>query len=176
MKRIVADSSSLILLSKCHFWEIVCTQFEVVIPLSVSDETASDYLANIYPDASHIKNLISKGIIKAENPDPAEFDFPISLHEGEKDALLLALGSADTMLATDDGKAIKAAKFAKVPFIITPKLVVALFRIDKIAFKKARQSIEKLGTIGRYSPEIIAEAILSLLEVQNGKTHYNKDT
>jgi predicted RNA-binding protein (virulence factor B family) len=51
-----------------------------------------------------------------------------------------------------------------VPFIVTPKIVVELFRLQKISFKKARGSLEKLSKIGRYSPEIIAEALISLKE------------
>jgi predicted nucleic acid-binding protein len=109
-----------------------------------------------------------KAIIKIKQPDPAEFQLPLSLHQGEEDALLLALKLEDSLFATDDGKAIKAARFLKIPFTITPKIVVELFRLKKISLKKARQSIEKLGKVGRYSPEIIAEAILSLSEANDG--------
>ena len=49
------------------------------------------------------------------------------------------------------------------------KMVVELFRLQKISFEKARKSLEKLGKIGRYSPEIIAEALVSLMEEKNGK-------
>jgi hypothetical protein len=80
-----------------------------------------------------------------------------------------------SLLATDDGKAIKAARFFNVPFIITPKIVVELFRLQKISFKKARKSIEKLAKIGRYSSEIIADALISLMEKDDGKTHNHKD-
>jgi len=164
MQRIIADSSTLILLSKCSLLEIACTFFEVVTPSSVADETASDNLIKKYPDAALIRDLISKGILKIERIGSTEFQLPISLHHGEGDALLLASKSEDSLFATDDGKAIKAARFLKIPFTITPKIVVDLFRLQKISLKKARQSIEKLGKLGRYSPEIIAEALLSLME------------
>jgi hypothetical protein len=71
---------------------------------------------------------------------------------------------------------IRAARFLRVPFIITPKLVVELFRLQKISFKKGRDSLEKLGKIGRYSPEIIADALVSLMEEKNGKTNNHKNT
>jgi hypothetical protein len=51
-----------------------------------------------------------------------------------------------------------------------------MYILDEIDFNSARQAIEKLGCIGRYSPEIIAESILSLMEAKNGKTHNNKNT
>lgn len=88
----------------------------------------------------------------------------------------LALELGNAIFATDDGKAIRAAKFLNIPFIITPKMVVDLFRLERITFVNARQSIEKLGKIGRYSPEIIAESVLSLMEVKNGKAHNHKDS
>jgi hypothetical protein len=53
-----------------------------------------------------------------------------------------------------------------VSFIVTPKIVCELFRLQKISFKKARESIEKLGKIGRYSPEIIAMGISGPIEIK----------
>jgi hypothetical protein len=190
-----------------------------------------------YPDAALISGLISKGSIRVQDPGATKTHLPISLHHGEKQALLLALArifhelaSRDredgcatgqpqgvgpkaylnstsqgptpedarkdthirgrsrqsmkyagldmegSIFATDDGKAIRAARFLRVPFIITPKLVVELFRLQKISFKKGRDSLEKLGKIGRYSPEIIADALVSLMEEKNGKTNNHKNT
>ena len=91
-------------------------------------------------------------------------------------ALLLAVKLGRLLFATDDGKAIKAARFFNVPFIITPKIVVELFRLQEISFKKAHESLEKLSKIGRYSPEIIADALISLMEIEDGKANNNKDT
>jgi len=176
MKQIIADSTTLILLSKCSLLEITCTLFNILVPASVTDETASEDLVRNYPDACIIRDLISRDMIKVAHPDPAELQLPITLHRGEVDALRLALKAADAIYATDDGKAIKAARFLKVPFIISPKIIVDLYRLQKISLKKARKSIEKLGKIGRYSPEIIAESILSLTEARNGETNNNKDT
>lgn len=175
MKRIVADSSTLILLSKCSLLKLFCTSFEVIAPSSVINETASENLARNYPDAALIKDLVSEGVLKIEQTE-TEIQLPITLHHGEKDAITLAFKSQDTMLATDDGKAIKAARFLDIPFIISPKIVVDLFRLQKIPLEKARHAVEKLGTIGRHSPEIIADAILSLMEAKGGKTNDYKDT
>ncbi len=176
MALMVADSSALILLAKCSLLEIVCKLFEVVAPKTVTIEVASEDLIRKYPDAALISDLVTKGVIKVKRPGSAGFTMPISLHQGEKDALLLAIKLKRALLATDDGKAIKAARFLKVPFIITPKIVVELFRLQKISFKKARDSLEKLGKIGRYSPEIIADALVSLMEEKDGKADNHKNT
>jgi len=176
MARIVADSSALILLAKCSLLEIVCDLFDVIVPKAVSIEVASEDLVKNYPDAVLISALMSKGAIKVQSPGSDRSTLPLSLHKGEKEALLLAIKLGGTLFATDDGKAIKAARFFNVPFIVTPKIVVELFRLQKISFKKARESIEKLGKIGRYSPEIIADALISLMENENGKANNHKDT
>ena len=168
MVRIVADSSSLILLAKCTLLKIVCDLFDVMVPKAVIIEVASEDLVKNYPDAALILKLTSKRAIKVKEPGSDRPSFPLSLHRGEEEALVLAIKMNDSLLVTDDGKAIKAARFFNVPFIITPKIVVELFRLQKISFKKARESIEKLGKIGRYSPEICAEALISLMEIEDG--------
>jgi predicted nucleic acid-binding protein len=176
MARMVADSSTLILLAKCSLLEIVCKLFEVIVPRTVTIEVASEDLVREYPDAALISDLVSKKAMKVKRLGSAGFSMPISLHQGEKDALLLAIKLNRALLSTDDGKAIKAARFLKVPFTITPRIVVELFRLQKISFKKARDSLEKLSKIGRYSPEIIADALVSLMEEKNGKADNHKNT
>jgi predicted nucleic acid-binding protein len=177
MPQMVVDSSTLILLAKCSLLQIVCDLFDVIVPRAVNVEVASADLVQNYPDAALISDLTSKGAIKVQSPDSTDrLTLPLSLHKGEEDALLLAVKLGRLLFATDDGKAIKAARFFKVPFIITPKIVVELFRLQKISFKKARESLEKLAKIGRYSPEIIADALVSLMEEKNGKTNNHKDT
>lgn len=162
--KIVADSSALILLAKCSLLEILCDFYEVISPSSVISEVASGEIIKNYPDAIVIASLSSKGKIRIQDPKKGKSQLPLSLHPGEKDALLLAAERQDCLLATDDGKAVKAAKFMKIPFIISPKIVIELFRLKKLSFKDARRSIEKLSIIGRYSPDIIADVLVLLTE------------
>lgn len=176
MARMVADSSALILLAKCNLLEIVCDLFDVIVPKAVSIEVASEDLVKNYPDAALISELMSKGAIKVQSPGSDRPASPLSLHKGEEEALLLAINLDRSLFATDDGKAIKAARFFNVPFIVTPKIVVELFRLQKISLKRARESLEKLGKIGRYSPDIIADALISLMEKEDGKADNHKDT
>ncbi len=176
MKKIVVDSTVLFLLAKCGILESFCSRFKIIAPRFVINETASLDLAKKYTDASLIHDLVTRGLLNVEQPDTMKLKIPITLHPGERDALILALKSKNCLFATDDGKAIKAARFLKIPFIITPRIIVDMYILDEIDFNSARQAIEKLGCIGRYSPEIIAESILSLMEAKNGKTHNNKNT
>ena len=176
MIRMIADSSTLILLAKCSLLEMVCELFEVLLPDAVNIEVASEKMVRNHPDAALISKLVSLGKLKVQNPGSGRPPIPLSLHRGEKDALFLAIELGRSLLATDDGKAIRAARFLGVPFIVTPKIVVDLFRLQKISLEKARASLEKLAKIGRYSPEIIAEALIMLMEKKDGKTDNHKDT
>ena len=177
MGKIVTDSSTLILLTKCDLIKIFCECYDVIAPQSVISEVASREIIRLYPDAKKIADLVAAGKIKIQNPAKSEFQLPLSLHTGEKDALLLATGKNVALFATDDGKAIKSAKCLDIPFIITPKIVLELFRLRKIAFGTARKSIEKLSIIGRYSPDIVANAFMALMEARNvQKTDNNKAT
>ena len=54
MVRMVADSSSLILLAKCSLLEIVCDLFDVIVPKSVNIEVASEDLAKKYSEDIHL--------------------------------------------------------------------------------------------------------------------------
>jgi len=164
MIKIVTDSSALILLSKCNLIAKLCNSYEVFAPSSVISEVASDEIIETYPDAALVAELVSKRKIKIKDPIQEKHKLPLTLHQGEKDALFLALKLRKAVFATDDKKAIKAAKFINLPFIITPKIIVDLFKIKKISYKEARRSIEKLSVIGRYSPDIIAIALLALNE------------
>jgi predicted nucleic acid-binding protein len=172
----VADNSALILLAKCNLLEIACGLFDVIVPKAVIIEVASENLIKSYPDAALISGLISKGVVKVQSSGTGRLPSPVSFHKGEEEALSLAIILDRSLFATDDGKAIKAARFFNVPFIVTPKIVVELFRLKEISFKRARESLEKLGKIGRYSPEIIADALISLMEKEDGKADNHKDT
>jgi predicted nucleic acid-binding protein len=162
MIKIVIDSSALILAAKCGLAQFLCESYPIFAPSSVISEVASESLAAKHPDAALIAELVSKKEVRVRNPKRVEFQFPVTLHRGERDALLLAREIQNSLFATDDGKAIKAAMFLQIPFIITPRIVVDLFRLRKISNEEALKAIEKLEVIGRYSPDIIADALLRL--------------
>jgi len=164
MIKIVADSSALILLAKCDLLNVLCSSYKVLSPSSVIEETASKELLMKYPDALLIADLVSSGKITVQEPKNVDLLFPLLLNQGEKDALLLARELTKSLVATDDGKAIKTAKFLDLPFIIAPRIVIDLFKTKKISREHARKAIEKLSVIGRYSPDIIAHALLTLTE------------
>jgi predicted nucleic acid-binding protein len=175
-KTLVMDASSLILLGKCSLIEVLSKEFRVIIPRKVFDEVADEEIVKQYPDANVIAELVHDGKIEVTPIEKRSVKFPITLDEGETEAILLARQTENAILVTDDGKAIKACRYLKVPFIISPKVVTDLYRTGKISMTEAKRSIEKLGIIGRYSPEIISEALIRLKEVRDVETNNRKSS
>ncbi|MBT9171012.1 MAG: hypothetical protein DDT18_01369 [Actinobacteria bacterium] len=171
MKTIVVDSCSLILLSKCSLLETLAESFPLVIPKEVFHEVVNKDTLTKYPDAGVISNLVSAKRIRVVGVDRTAKKLPISLGKGELEAVALVKQTAGSILLTDDGRAIKACRYMKLPFLISPRITVELYRLGKIDFTKAKNSIEKLRIIGRYPPDIIAEALLKLEEIEDAKTN-----
>ena len=170
-KILVMDASSLILLGKCGLIEVLSKEFRVIIARKVLDEVADEEILKQYPDANVIAELVHGRKIEVTSIEKRSVKFPITLDEGETEAILLARQTGNAILVTDDGKAIKVCRYLKIPFIISPKVVTDLYRLGEIDMKVAKHSIEKLGIIGRYSPEIISEALIRLKEVRDVETN-----
>jgi predicted nucleic acid-binding protein len=169
-KLLIMDASSLILLGRCGLIEVLSQVFHVIIPRGVLNEVVNEETLKQYPDANIISELVKSKKIEVFSIEKQKFKFPITLGEGELEAIILTRQMENAILVTDDGKAIKACRYLKIPFIISPKVVTALYQLEKIDFGNAKTSIDKLRIIGRYSPEIIAETLLRLEEIKNVKT------
>lgn len=166
MKIIIADSCSLILLSKCNLLADLVGSFTVIIPEAVLNEVVNKETLEKFPDAKNILSLVSSKKVETVRVE-VDKSFPISIGKGEMEALALVKKTKGAILATDDGKAIKACRYFNLPFIISPKIVLELFRLDLIDFEKAKSSIEKMKIIGRYSADIIADVLLELEVLRN---------
>ncbi|MGA1824858.1 MAG: hypothetical protein ACMUIP_09350 [bacterium] len=173
-KHIIADSCSLLLLVKCNVLNALTEHTNVVIPEAVMKETTGKEATVKYPDASLIAQYISEERIKIVfvNKQNDEFNKNLlaSLGAGEQEILLLSRQMKKSIVATDDGKAIKICRYFGIHFIISPKIVTELYRLNKIDDKKAKMAIQKLRIIGRYSPDIIAEAFYQLEEIKHAQT------
>jgi len=170
-KLLIMDASSLILLGRCALIEVLSQVFSVIVPQGVLSEVVNEETLKQYPDANIISELVKNRKIEVVSIRRQKFQFPITLGEGEIEAIILTRQMENAILVTDDGKAIKACRYLKIPFIISPKVVTTLYQLERISFVDAKTSIDKLRIIGRYSPEIIAEALLKLEEIKNVKTN-----
>jgi len=171
MKIIIADSSSLILLTKCNLLELLVTLFPVLIPEAVLNEVVNSDTMTRFADAKKISQIVAEKKVRVVKVVMSGQKMPLSLGKGETEALLLAKQTKDAVLATDDGKAIKACRYLDIPFIISPRIASDLYRLDAIDFAGARAAIEKMKIIGRYSSDIISESILELEVMRDAKTN-----
>ncbi|MBI4430613.1 MAG: hypothetical protein HY587_02750 [Candidatus Omnitrophica bacterium] len=163
LKMIVCDASSLILLSKAGLASPLTDAFKVVVPEHVYRECVSDYSLRHFPDALAIQQWAQDKVIEIKKVQSVKkIDYLHKLGPGEKEAIELCMELPGSILLTDDGDAVRAARYLRVPFIISPVVAVDLFKLGKISFERAKQAIEKLSIIGRYVPNIIADALIML--------------
>jgi predicted nucleic acid-binding protein len=171
VKIIVADSCALILLSKSGLLKALAGCCRVIVPTAVFDEMVTPDTLMSFPDAKEIADMVLRGNIEVISQEPQDRRPPLTLGMGEWAAIMLVQEMGEgAILATDDGKAIKACRYLSLPFIISPKIATELYRCGCIEWSSAKCAIEKLRIEGRYAPDIIAEALLRLEEVRNAQT------
>lgn len=164
MRLIIADACSVILLAKCELLEVLVESLSLVIPGSVYQEIVNEKTLGAYPDAKYVHDLVEAGKVAIKNPKGKSKEIPLSLCAGEADCIRLFNTVKADMILTDDGKAIKVCRYLRIPYTISPKIVVSLFEKSLIGSERARAAIVKLEKIGRYSRDIIAESLLCLQE------------
>lgn len=162
MKLIVADASSLILLTRIDLMGVVLEEFQVTIPERVYGECVNEETLKRFPDALAIQQWTHDKKLEIKKVDAGKHKFLYRVNQGEKEAIALSLEYPESVLLTDDGNAVKIAKYLKKAFIISPLVVLDLYQLEKISYETARRSIEKLNIIGRYLPNLIADVFLML--------------
>lgn len=169
MKLVVADASSLILLTRIDLMAMVIEEFQVMIPAGVYKECVNDGTLKRFPDALAIQQWVQDRKIEIKIADFHKYKFIYKVNQGEREAMALSLDYPESILLTDDGNAVKIAKYLKKPFIISPLVVLDLFCLEKISYETARKSVEKLSIIGRYLPNLIADIFLMLESAKGEK-------
>lgn len=158
---IIFDSSTLILLAKIELLREITEDIKVIIP----EEVKTECLSKGGTDTILISTLIKETKIqvkKAGNPEAIkkiQRDFRIEA--GEAEALYLAK-RLDCPLAVDDGPTIKACKVMGQRFITAIHFLLNLVLRKRLEVPIAMAKFEKLSHYGRYSREIMEDAIKRL--------------
>ena len=166
MKIIVANSSSLILLTKCDLIEIVAEKYQVIIPDEVYRECVNEDTLKRFPDASTIDALVSQVKISRRKSPKKAIIFPVSLASGEREAITLSLSIKESILLTDDGNAIKTCRYFRKAFIVSPRVVLVLYHNKTIGYGRAKKALEMLRIYGRYASDIIADAMMEMERIK----------
>ena len=150
---IVFDASTLILLAKIDLLQLVLNQYRGEIPELVKEEI---FYKNAM-DTKLIMQQITEGTLIVDgNPTQSAMklivkDFPLG--RGEAAALIIAREKS-SLLATDDGLAIKVCKIFGVKFITAIHFLIDASLEKSITIAK----LKLLQKYGRYSIEIIRDA------------------
>ena len=166
MKLLVADSSSLILLTKTGVLQTLLEVATVIVPEAVFNEVCAPGHVHKHVDAGVVLELVEHGRLETKAVVTAR-PLPVSLGLGERDAIQLFFQEDADAVLTDDGRAIKACKLLAVPYIPTPRLVVDLCRSHRLSFDAAGDALEQLAFFGRYAPDVIASAFARLNTVRS---------
>ena len=153
MQTIVADSSSIIYLSKADLLPLFSQIVNLVITPHVYRECT---LASNSDDAQQIKDLVQRGdIMICSVPVTYELAIP-NLGTGEKSIIELWYFLDANSVMIDDKKGIRVCKLRKIPFFCAI-LVPVILQQNKILSgpKEVDMYIDKICQIARYSQWII---------------------
>ena len=161
---VIFDSSTLILLARCGLLEsfIGRTKRQIIIPLAVRNETMQPGKE----ETPFIEKLLEQGTILTKQVgndagiQKLMKDFAID--RGETEAILLAHGAGNAIVATDDRNAIRACRMLGLGYITTLSIVISLCEHGALSQPEAILKLEHLQRIGRYSKRIMEEAVATL--------------
>lgn len=156
---IIFDASTLILLAKIELLRTISQMREIWITREVEQEAT--YHPEFF-DAKVIIQLIREHKIqvgKVKNQrliKKIEIDF--GLVGGEASSLVMTK-EKQGVLATDDGRTIKACKILGIKFVTAIHFLIDVYYKKKINKKIAIAKLERLKDLGRYNPKIISDAL-----------------
>ncbi|MBI5553560.1 MAG: hypothetical protein HY917_02355 [Candidatus Diapherotrites archaeon] len=168
-KVVISDSSSLILITKARILEMICTEFELEIPLKVFEETVYAGKRLQKMDAIIIEREIEQKRIhvkEATRSGKNEKINELNLDAGEKEAILLFFQEKADLLLVDDRQAILAAKLLGIRWTTAPSLLVVLRKRQKIGKEAARAALKSLQQEGRYRMDLMLEALNELEKME----------
>jgi predicted nucleic acid-binding protein len=158
---IIFDSSTLILLAKIDILELFISNFHerVLIPekvrLEVSAEGREERLLII--KLIEDRKIMTLKVKNSRQIKKLMEDFNIDA--GEAAALTLAIQEGANIVATDDRNAIRACKLLNIDFITALAVLIRAVEKALITKDEAIIKLQKLQSVGRYSKEIINDAV-----------------
>ncbi|MDX1584885.1 MAG: hypothetical protein R3338_14910 [Thermoanaerobaculia bacterium] len=156
-------------MTKCSLLRVYAERTSLYAPERVIEEAAARHLWQEHPDARQIARLEEEGLLRGEVVE-TERELPLNLGTGEAEAITLFLAEEADLLLSDDGRALRACRLLGIPFTTTPRVTVDLARRGVIGSGRARQALEKIAVVGRYSRDVIAAALVALQEIGNEET------
>lgn len=156
-KRLVADASSLILLTKANVIEKVLERNVITIPSQVYEEVVVKGKEKGRKDAFQIEHYKEDGKVEVRAVKPKikeRIEKIFNLYGGEGVAVALAI-ELNTPILCDDRKGRNACKVLELKCSSALNILLALYKKGKLTKKEAKESLEKLSRYGWYKQELI---------------------
>ncbi len=148
---LVADTSSLIYLAKGAIIRPFVRSFQVTVPPSVYQES----ICEGYPDSEEIRGLVREGLLTVQPVRENPYLNPDLPKGGERDVIVLFYQLGTDGILIDDGAGVKACRKRGIPFL-SALLVPSLLLLKRaIGGEEAKNSLNEIEKIGRYSQEVI---------------------
>ena len=157
---VVFDASTLILLARIDLLDefVARARGGVAIPEEVRREVLRGEREEMQTLISSIEEQRIAVIKVKDKALPRKLMADFNIDAGEAEALSLALGEHDAIVATDDRNAIRACKALKLEFITAIAALVRSVEKGVIGKEEGLIKLQKLQSIGRYGKTIIEDA------------------
>ena len=160
---LVADTSSLIYLTKSSLIRPFLQAFHVAIPPLVYKESSPKG----YPGSDEIERLIGQGRL-CVHPVREDGTLHLGLPKGgEREAIMLFYQLEPDGLLIDDGEGVKACRSLGIPFVsalLVPSLLLMRRAIEPT---EAEEFLKRIVAVGRYSQHVIIFAREALAEARD---------
>lgn len=149
LRKVVADSSSIILLQKVRLLKVFLRNYRVIIPCQVYTELTDGGKEG----SRELGNLLMKNIV--QSPDDKRIE---GMGQGESSVIALYFDGAGDFVVLDDKKGAKYCKSREIPFINALLVSRILCLAGAINGDDCEVAAELLVREGYYSDSIIERA------------------
>jgi len=150
MRKIIADSSSLILLYKSGAAGFLLNNCRCIVPESVRDELiAPEHTGTSFFSTCFVTGRIEV-MVAQEN-----YTFSIRMGSGERDAISLYMGGCGDYVIIDDWKGASYCRREGIPYVNALLVVKIIFFADLISGQELEKMSSWLKNNGRYSKAVI---------------------
>jgi hypothetical protein len=150
---IVADTSSLIYLSKLGLLKTYCNLKGVIVPECIFQELLNNRCSEKYKKETDYKKLLSEKKLHVHRGDyqKSPIDLPQTFNRSDASLIHLHFSCNSQGILSDDGKVCSFCKKNNIPYINTLMALYSLLLNKVISFRFFSAKLEEAYRIGRYS-------------------------
>ncbi|MDJ0621856.1 MAG: hypothetical protein QNJ17_02755 [Desulfocapsaceae bacterium] len=149
LRKVIADSSSIILLQKVDLFDVFCDQYNLVI----TEDVFAELTSNGKKGSAYLRKVLRDWV---RQPLPESIDH--SMGQGEASSIALFLEGGGDFVLLDDKKGANYCRNKSIPFInslLVSRLLYISGAIDAAAYDRTTMQLTKQGY---YSEKIINRA------------------